>query len=84
MNVYIQLKYFLHFIYRCLLYYIKFLASIILPYWKVGKAEIISQFQAHSEQKHEAHIGINVGLQYFNITLKCIFFILLIYFYFLQ
>lgn len=52
--------------------FIKFcLASIILPYWKVGEAEIISQFQAHSDQKHEAHIGINIGLEYFNITLKC-------------
>lgn len=54
--------------------FICFLGSLVLPYWKVGDATIISQFHSYSRQRHEANLGINVGLDYINVTLKCKFF----------
>ncbi|CAD5217513.1 unnamed protein product [Bursaphelenchus okinawaensis] len=47
------------------------IASLRLPYWSVGDAVMISQLKAHSSQRHEAKIGVRVGLKSINITMKC-------------
>ncbi|KAI6240061.1 hypothetical protein M3Y99_00490500 [Aphelenchoides fujianensis] len=47
------------------------IASIVLPYWSVGDAVIISQFKSHSTSRHETKIGVRVGLTTINVTLKC-------------
>ncbi|KAI6188604.1 hypothetical protein M3Y98_00372400 [Aphelenchoides besseyi] len=46
------------------------IASIVLPYWSVGDAVIVSQFKSHSTSRHESKIGVRVGLTTINVTLK--------------
>lgn len=46
-----------------------FLASLVLPYWNVGSARIVSQFTPDQIQ-HEADLGISVGLRAINVSLK--------------
>ncbi|TKR75851.1 hypothetical protein L596_017087 [Steinernema carpocapsae] len=44
--------------------------AVYLPYWNVGDAHIVSQFRAHSTERHESLIGVRVGLGSLNITMK--------------
>uniref|UniRef100_A0A1I7YX94 DUOXA-like protein C06E1.3 n=1 Tax=Steinernema glaseri TaxID=37863 RepID=A0A1I7YX94_9BILA len=44
--------------------------SVYLPYWNVGDAHIVSQFRAHSTERHESLLGVRVGLGSVNITMK--------------
>ncbi|KAK0414509.1 hypothetical protein QR680_011469 [Steinernema hermaphroditum] len=44
--------------------------AVYLPYWNVGDAHIVSQFRAHSTERHESLLGVRVGLGSVNITMK--------------
>ncbi|KAI1731806.1 dual oxidase maturation factor domain-containing protein [Ditylenchus destructor] len=48
------------------------MASLILPYWKVGEARVVTHFRANSNHRHEVDVGVNVGLEAINITMKYI------------
>ena len=43
-----------------------------LPYWNVGSNVIVSQFKAYSDLRHEARLGVSVGLRGLNVTLQYI------------
>uniref|UniRef100_A0A7E4V8V3 Dual oxidase maturation factor 1-like n=1 Tax=Panagrellus redivivus TaxID=6233 RepID=A0A7E4V8V3_PANRE len=48
------------------------IAALALPYWNVGSNIIVSQFKANSGLRHEAQVGVAVGLKGVNITLNYI------------
>ncbi|CAD5222372.1 unnamed protein product [Bursaphelenchus xylophilus] len=49
------------------------IASLRLPYWSVGDTVMVSQLKAFSTQRHEAKIGLRVGLKSINITMRSVF-----------
>lgn len=49
-----------------------FLVALALPYWNVGSNVIVSQFRAYSDLRHEARLGVSVGLTGFNVSLNYI------------
>uniref|UniRef100_A0A914Q4S7 Dual oxidase maturation factor 1 n=1 Tax=Panagrolaimus davidi TaxID=227884 RepID=A0A914Q4S7_9BILA len=46
--------------------------ALALPYWNVGSNVIVSQFRAYSDLRHEARLGVSVGLTGFNVSLNYI------------
>jgi hypothetical protein len=48
------------------------IACLLLPYWNVGSARILSPYQSHNALRHQSDVGVNVGLTSINLTLKYI------------
>lgn len=46
------------------------IASLILPCWASGSQMIYTQFRGHSNERILAKIGVEIGLQKVNVTLK--------------
>ncbi|KAI6177300.1 hypothetical protein M3Y97_00891700 [Aphelenchoides bicaudatus] len=46
------------------------IGSLVLPYWSVGSAHIVSQFKSHSNNRHESIVGVRIGLTAINVTLR--------------
>ncbi|CAI4230695.1 unnamed protein product [Auanema sp. JU1783] len=45
-------------------------ASLYWPGWAGGSAQIVAQFRSHANERILARIGVHVGLQSINVTLK--------------
>lgn len=60
-----------NFMFLFLFYTVSVSASLIYPCWASGSQMIYTQFRGHSNERILAKIGVEIGLQKVNVTLKC-------------